>query len=122
MDTDQVEMKVTNPSSSVTSSIGLLTHGPIPYIRLSNQNIDQVESKHTTNNTSSSHYTNKTISNHSLTDGYINANLLQDPVDAEVEAMANVQNLQSERDLIDDDYFWDSDTGNNEDKQTKEFY
>ncbi|CAH8856516.1 unnamed protein product [Trichobilharzia szidati] len=116
-DADQVEMKATNTSSSSsTSVIGLHTHGPIPYIRLSNQNKHSNNSNNNNingNNNNNSFLTKITGINHSSTDGYMNPNLIQDPVDAEVEAMANVQNLQNERELIDDDYFWDSDTGGN---------
>ncbi|XP_018645669.1 hypothetical protein Smp_148900 [Schistosoma mansoni] len=102
VDGDQVEMmKVINPASITTSSTSsnssynLHTRGPIPYIL----NI-----------------------NSPLTGGYSNPNLIQDSIDAEVDAMVvNVQKLSNEHDLnADDDYFWDSDTGNNdEDKRIK---
>ncbi|CAH8856525.1 unnamed protein product [Trichobilharzia szidati] len=115
-DGDQVEMKATNTSSSSsTSVIGLHTHGPIPYIRLSNQNkhSNNSNNNNSNGNNNNSFLTKITGINHSSTDGYMNPNLIQDPVDAEVEAMASVQNLHNERELIDDDYFWDSDTGGN---------
>ncbi|VDO87422.1 unnamed protein product, partial [Schistosoma curassoni] len=102
VDGDQVEMmKVINPASITisstpsNSSYNLHTRGPIPYI----PNI-----------------------NNQATGGYSNSSLIQDSIDAEVDAMVvNVQKLSNEHDLnADDDYFWDSDTGNNdEDKRIK---
>ncbi|TNN13643.1 hypothetical protein EWB00_002727 [Schistosoma japonicum] len=136
IDSDQVEMmKITNHPTLITpSSTGvgsglshaLHTHGAVPYIRLCNQNLDHVKEKHTnttiiSDNSNKDHSGTKITTNHSLTHGYLNPNLIQDMMDTEVEAMVvDMQNLPNEHDLTDDDYFWDSDTGNNnEDKRLK---
>ncbi|CAH8551705.1 unnamed protein product [Schistosoma intercalatum] len=142
VDVDQVEMmKVINPASitisstSSNSSYNLHTRGPIPYIRLCNQKINHMKDKHTANTTTTAattdnhdndnnnnHYLTKANINNQVTGGYSNSSLIQDSIDAEVDAMVvNVQKLSNEHDLnADDDYFWDSDTGNNdEDKRIK---
>ncbi|VDP28664.1 unnamed protein product, partial [Schistosoma mattheei] len=141
VDGDQVEMmKVINPASitisstSSNSSYNLHTRGPIPYIRLCNQKINHMKDKHTANTTTSTaatdnhgndnnnHDLTKANINNQVTGGYSNSSLIQDSIDAEVDAMVvNVQKLSNEHDLnADDDYFWDSDTGNNdEDKRIK---
>lgn len=74
------------------------------------------------NDNNNNHYLTKANINNQATGGYSNSSLIQDSIDAEVDAMVvNVQKLSNEHDLnADDDYFWDSDTGNNdEDKRIK---